>query len=374
MTAKYREIFDKIRSQIVSGRFFGGRRFPSEGELARNEGVSRSTAHRVIMELRRIGLVTGGPGEIPRLTKGAASRKIGVIVPRHRYSEIFTRIIEELSRRAQLEGYTLLFGDISSADPVQRAEDVKRLAEEYVFERVAGVMFQPIEYVSGAEKLNGEVLEIFNRAEIAVVLCDYDIVPPPGRSSFDVVGMNNFLSGAAMTSHLLSAGASRIAFMMRPHSPLSIKIRMRGAQSEAVAAGRDFAVYEAEPDDQQSLRRYLRRFRPDAFLCGNDAIAACLKQSLEKLGKSVPDDVMLAGFDDVTLARFMSPPLTTMHQPCVQIADAVFDRLMARIANPDLPPQEIYLPGTVVVRSSTRRNSSSSQQRRKPVSNRGISR
>ena len=355
MTAKYTEVLKKLKERILAGEFDGDKPFPSETALARQAKISRSTAHRVIGELRRLGFVTGAPGENPRLTKVAASRKIGVIVPRHAYSEIFPQIVGELSRRAQSESYTMLFGDISSSDPACRAADAKALAEKFVQEGVAGVMFQPIEYVSGAERLNGEVLSVLDRAGIAVVLCDYDIVPPPKRSSFDVVGMNNFLAGAAMADHMAKAGAKRVTFLMRPHSPLSIQNRSRGACAEAASTGLAVATLESEPDNAAAIRRHIRSFRPDAFICGNDAIAARLKQTLEKMGIGVPKDVLLAGFDDVSFARFMSPSLTTMHQPCEQIADAVFDRLMARIASRSLPPQEIYLPGRIVLRDSTRR-------------------
>ena len=355
MTAKYTEVLKKLKERILAGEYDGDKPFPSETALARQASISRSTAHRVIGELRRLGFVTGAPGENPRLTKSAASRKLGVIVPRHAYSEIFPQIVGELSRRAQAESYTLLFGDISSADPARRAADAKALAEKFVQEGVAGVMFQPIEYVSGAERLNSEVLSILGRAGIAVVLCDYDIVPPPKRSGFDVVGMNNFLAGAAMADHLASAGAQRLSFLMRPHSPLSIQNRARGAAAEVSSAGLAWSQLVAEPDDAEAIGAHMRKFRPDAFICGNDAIAANLRQTLEKLGKGVPKDVLLAGFDDVAYARFMSPPLTTMHQPCGQIADAVFDRLMARMASRSLPPQEIYLPGRIVTRESTQR-------------------
>ena len=114
-------------------------------------------------------------------------------------------------------------------------------------------------------------------------------------------------------------------------------------------------VLEVEPDNLAVIRRHLKTFRPNAFLCGNDAVAAHLRQTLEKLKVRVPEDVMLAGFDDISIASLMLPPLTTMHLPCEGIAEAVFDRLLSRIANPMLPSAEVHLDAELVERDSAGR-------------------
>ena len=75
----------------------------------------------------------------------------------------------------------------------------------------------------------------------------------------------------------------------------------------------------------------------------------------QKLKARVPEDVMLAGFDDVAIAPLMLPPLTTMHLPCEGIAEAVFNRLLNRIANPMLPSAEVHLDAALVERDSVRR-------------------
>ena len=75
------------------------------------------------------------------------------------------------------------------------------------------------------------------------------------------------------------------------------------------------------------------------------------------LGKRVPEDIMLAGFDDVQFASVMTPQLTTIHQPCDDIASMAFKALQERIADLSLPPREIFLPAPLVVRKSTARES-----------------
>ena len=75
-----------------------------------------------------------------------------------------------------------------------------------------------------------------------------------------------------------------------------------------------------EPDDKSAIRAFLRRHRPDAIACYNDRQAALLVQTLGALGKKVPAGILVAGFDDVNYAKLVVPQLTTLHQPCEEIA------------------------------------------------------
>ena len=69
----------------------------------------------------------------------------------------------------------------------------------------------------------------------------------------------------------------------------------------------------------------------------------------------MPDDLLLAGFDDMQYARLTTPALTTIHQPCAQIARTAFRRLVDRISRPELPAICISLPAPLVARESTNR-------------------
>ena len=72
-----------------------------------------------------------------------------------------------------------------------------------------------------------------------------------------------------------------------------------------------------------------------------------------KAGLRVPEDVMLTGFADLSVAALMTPPLTTVRQNREQMAGAAFRRLMERMSNPSLPPCDIFLPSPLVARGST---------------------
>ena len=119
--------------------------------------------------------------------------------------------------------------------------------------------------------------------------------------------------------------------------------------------GRHVNIIKAKAQDAQAVAEGLKRFRPDAIVCSNDVAAAALAKTLGKLGVRIPDDIRLAGFDDVRLAGSLKPGLTTIHQPCFEIATTAFRTLLERMKNPKLPPRQILLDAPLVIRESTGR-------------------
>ena len=352
--AKYLEIVDVLSEDIRGGKYSAHGSFPSLTRIMRRFKVSRATALRSVDELKRKGVVGSRPCSGLYVKPG--SRTLGLIVPGIAYSEFFPPIVSGISRLCQKEVYGLLFGDVYSSDHEKRAAQAKKFACDLAAEKVAGVIFQPIEFLRNATRINKEITSVFDEAGIPVVLIDYDIVPPPDRSHYDLVGINNFEAGRRLAIHLAAVGAKRIHCLMRPYWAASVWNRYAGIKSvvSSMGGGKSENLLRAEPDDIDAIRAYLKKFRPDAIVCGNDTAAAYLKHTLDKLGKRVPEDIMLAGFDDVQHATIMSPQLTTIHQPCDDIATSVFRALQERIADPTLPPREIFLPAPLVTRESTK--------------------
>ena len=352
---KHVEMADELCEDIRAGKYASSRSFPSLTRIMHRFGVTRVTAMRIVDELKRRGVITA----VPRsgIVVKNVNRTIGLILPGVAYSEFFPPIMSGISRRCQEAGYSLLFGDVYSKNPQVRVRQARALARDFAEKHVAGVIFQPIEFMDGVKRINSEIVAILSDAGIPVVLIDYDIVPPPERSDFDLVGINNFDAGRRLAAHIIAAGAKNIHFMMRHHWSASIQNRLAGvnsAISECLAGRRAMNVFRGDPKDAAVVRDYLKRHRPDAIICGNDTTAVQLKQVLDLLDVRVPEDVMLAGFDDVQFASLMSPPLTTIRQPCDGIAAMAFKVLLERIAEPSLPPREILLPAPLVVRESTR--------------------
>lgn len=353
---KHKALYESLKRQILDGRFDDAHPFPSEMSLVRENGLSRQTVRAAFQKLRLMGLIEGHRGEPPHVTKLGAMRKIGLVVPGIAYSEFYPVIVGELSRLAMLNKFTLVFCDALSNSPETRANQVVEFAAELIRQNVAGVLFHPIECVRNATRLNKRIVSAFDEAGVPVVLLDTDILPPPERSSYDVVGVNNYAAGQRLAIHLIAAGAKRIHCMMYDFVAGSVRNRFSGVQSCVRSVeGLKTGILCAEPDDVRKVRAYVNKFRPDAFVCGNDTVAAILGQTLRKIGRRIPDDILLAGFDDLRHAEIMTPQLTTIHQPCAALAKSAFETLLARMRHPKSPPREIFLSAPLVVRESTRK-------------------
>jgi|TARA_B110000037_G_C16880573_1_gene407804 DNA-binding LacI/PurR family transcriptional regulator len=111
-------------------------------------------------------------------------------------------------------------------------------------------------------------------------------------------------------------------------------------------------IFEGDPSSAVFLRKILAEGKPDALVGANDPIAALLLQGLAKAKINVPGDIRVVGFDDCGFATLVSPPLTTIHQPCREIALACFRTMEGRFENPLLPPRNISLPAQLVIRES----------------------
>ena len=356
--SKYKVLLETLKNQILSGKYDVDKSFPSMRALIQRFGMSKTTVQRALDELFHLGLIARKQGRGTFIVERGASRKIGLIVPGVAYSEFFPPIVNEISRLSQKEGYTLLFCAVTSQDPVVRARQARKFAGQLIKEGVAGVIYQPLEFLVDLTEKNREIANLFKRANVPVVLACSDFVEPPDRSGYDVVGINNVEAGALMARHLVDAGAKRLCFIMGPNRGMSIRNRYRGIMMEFGCEGRGHCTCDkliVQVDDLAAVKRYLRRRKPDAFICGSDTDAAKFKVTLEKAGLKVPADVLLAGFNDVQMASLLTPPLTTVHIPCGEIAATAFYRLLDRIAKPELPAEECLLSVQLVVRGSTAR-------------------
>lgn len=353
-SSKWREIFGKLQKDLRDGVYAQGEPLPSEGTLMRKYNVSRITAVRVMNELVKKGLVyrKRGAGTFPTRMARMESGRLGLILPSLSRGEIFPPICQALMRFAQKDGFSFVLGDTSSDDPVLRAKEVCDMARSLVQQGVAGVIFQPLAFLKTPERVTKEIMALFHEAGIPVVLVDRDIAERD--IPHDFVSIDNRGAGRAIGEHLLACGAKRIHFLMRPNCASVIRARVEGVQS--AMGGGTARIIEAEPDDVAALKPwFLRRNRPDAVVCESDYVAAQFRNTLLKFNLSVPEDVMLVGFDDVRCAVSATPPLTTVHQPCEDIALMAYRSLRERIVEPAIVSRRILLDAPLVVRESTRR-------------------
>jgi LacI family transcriptional regulator len=187
-----------------------------------------------------------------------------------------------------------------------------------------------------------------------VVLVDHDLRPFPERSECDLIGVDNAGGGYLLGRHLIELGCTKFTYVARPWSASTVDARHSGVWQAVQRLGDGSCSLDSERGDISNavFANKIMAGRPDAIICGNDHTAAVLIQTLGKLGVRVPGDVRVVGFDDAGFANLVTPPLTTVRQPCQQIAISAFRAMLDRLDDPSLPARSISLTPSLVVRES----------------------
>lgn len=353
---KYQLIFEHLQQGISAGRYTPGSRLPSELELVRRFDVCRVTAAKAIKKLQQLGLVERrvGSGTYVKAQPADSSRLFGLLIPELGQTEIFEPICRGMAGFPLASRNSLLWGQsIGLNEPKEQIAE--ELCQQYISERVSGVFFAPLELVPGMGEVNRKIAEMLDRARIPVVLLDRCFLPYPARSKYDLIGIDNRRTGYGAVEHLVNTGARRIAFLGRPFSAQTVDARIAGYREALLAHGLnregDF-VFRCDPEDAQQISRIMKRHRVDAFLCANDHTAANLMRTLIALGFSIPETIKIVGIDDVKYASLLPIPLTTEHQPCLDLGRIAMATMIDRLESPDLPVRDISLACRLVVRKS----------------------
>lgn len=358
---KHRHISQELKQAITAGRYAVGTRLPSEAQLVRQHGVSRPTVIRALKDLAAAGLIERrmGSGSFVRRPEaaGSSTRQLGLLIPGLGRTEIFELICGELASVARAQDFSLLWG--GSEHPRHDADlsldQARQICDQFIERRVNGVFFAPFELIPRREEANREIAERLRMAGIPVILIDRDLGPFPKRSDFDLVGLDNMAAGFLLAEHFLKLGCERFAFVARPNSASTVDARIAGARAAIANQGLELPpnwVNLGDPTDARFVRSLLAGRRWDALLCANDHTAAELLRTLHREGHRVPEDIRLAGFDNVRYATLLAQPLTTIHQPCREIAVAAMRAMLDRLAEPSLPPRSQLLTPSLVVRET----------------------
>jgi GntR family transcriptional regulator of arabinose operon len=97
----------------------------------------------------------------------------------------------------------------------------------------------------------------------------------------------------------------------------------------------------------------LHHYQPDGIVCANDVTAARLMKTLVALGVNIPGEIKMVGIDDVSYAKFLPVPLTTIRQDCAEIGAAAMATMLDRLRNPSQPVRDILVRTELIIRNST---------------------
>ena len=179
----------------------------------------------------------------------------------------------------------------------------------------------------------------------------------------DLITMENFASETQLVRRMIDAGARRIGFVGDIAHCNSFYERWAGYCSALGDAGltvdRRLCILEKDSESYGNTAWLLERLSampgiPDGFACANDYLAIHLMSALKQLGFSVPDDVMLTGFDGSLEASVVEPSLSTARIPSSEIGRLAASLLAERIRSPELPFRWTYVQTTPVWGKSTK--------------------
>lgn len=324
-------------------------------DVAARCGVSVSTASRAL---------AGGKGVRPDLRETiiATAKNLNYTIPAsmsgrkvilaassaamidHLRNQFTSHVLEGLNERARTLGVELVTRAIAGTD-----EEMALLKEAEADDAVAGCLFLTLD--------DETVLTLASGFAKPIVLVNGD---DPWMRHSSVTPCNRSAARLA-AEHLLDLGHERILFLMR-RGRRTIERRFEGWQDALRARGVDAgAELVIEVDDWlPELAAEAIAARIDAkgrdftaVLAAGDSLAVGTMIGIERAGLRVPADVSVMGMDDLPLAGFQNPPLTTMHIPMREIGKASLDLLLDDLGSMDFPARRVELACHVVKRHST---------------------
>lgn len=328
-------------------------------DVARLAGVSVATVSRALNGALNVlpqtrERIEAAAREL-RFTPSSAARSlitrrtdtIGALLP-DLHGEYFSELIRGIDRAAHARGLHLLVSS-SHGDADEAAAALRAMSG-----RVDGLLVM-------SPHADVDFLHHNLPARVPAVLLNTGLVFA-GHARFAV---DNFGGAQTMTRHLVSGGRKRIAFICGPADNDEAQARLAGyraalkapgAKNSAGAAARE-ALFEGDFTEEAGWlagRRIAQsKPRPDAVFAANDMMAVGCLAALHEAGLRVPDHIALAGFDDIPIARYVTPALTTIRVPIATLGSAALDALAKHIEAPDNPPDHTtVLPVELVVRRS----------------------
>ena len=298
--------------------------------------VAPETLERVLTAIRDMGYT---PNAQARNLRTSRAKMIIAIVP-DIANPFFSEVIRGIERVAQQQGYSVLLGDTEN--------NSKR--EETYAQMVAS------RQVDGAIILLPHISASIRRAGAPIVnACEY-----VSDKTVTSVYSDNVGGARAAAEYLLALGHVSIGFIGGPPgSPLSVD-RERGYVDAMRANGfspdRKLMVagdFSAESGVRATEALLARGLPLTALVCANDEMALGALRAVRDRGLSVPVDMSIIGFDDIRLARFIDPPLTTVAQPMQEIGREAMTLLIDLLADPTTPARKRMLPTQLIIRAST---------------------
>lgn len=324
-------------------------------DVARLAGVSTSTVSHVINNNRfvseqvrekveqAIRELNYAPSALARSLKINQTRTIGMLLTASS-NPFYSEVVRGVENSCYERGYSLILCNTEGDE-----ERMNHSLETLMQKRVDGLLMMCTEtHLPSAEILN-------RYPSVPMVMMDW--APFEGRG--DIIQDNALLGGELATQHLIDRGYTRIACIAGPQDKTPARLRLEGFHKAMTNSGLPvLSGYVVDGDFEfqggfNAMNQLLTlELLPEAVFTSNDAMAVGVYHALFQAGLRVPQDIAVMGYDNIELARYLTPPLSTVHQPKDELGELAIDTLIHRMSDPDASQQTLVLTPELVERGS----------------------
>jgi GntR family transcriptional regulator of arabinose operon len=345
----YAYIKRELKTKIESGELPVGARVPSEFELAALYKVSRNPTRQALRDLELEGYITRTPGRGSFVAPVSQRQKL-FKMSGWRTAAIACPEIECHYTRTVVQGFIQYAAEHGFHTMVY----FLRFSNDSEFDFLADIRNSGIEgvalWLQHSSKRTLDLLARFQKSNYPFVLLDRYV-----RSlESDFVVSNNEDMAYRLTKALIDRGHRRVGMVTATLDNSAAEDRYAGFRRALKEAGIAFTkdlvgVFEPDREPVAAVvnRLMALRSRPTGFFCSNDGAALKLIEELAALGYTLPKDVELATVDDNRLAAALDVPIISAAQAGEEMGRQSAEVLIARIADPHLPPQQRFLDATL---------------------------
>ena len=324
-------------------------------DVARQAGVSTATVSRALsgkpyvsaaLRQRVIDAaheLSYRPSRVARTLRVQRSSILGLIVSDIQ-NPFFTAVVRAVEDNAYRQGYSVFLCN-SDEDP----EKETMYLELMLAEQVAGVIISP---TSGQSHAYRRLVE----AGVPAVAIDRRI----SNVAIDSVLVDNVGAARRLVTHLIAAGHRRIGAVVGTAAQSTGEERLRGyleaLQQHGIPVQAELirTISPRVHTGHAAMGDLLRQpGRPTAVFTGNNLLTIGALRAVHEMGLRIPDDVALAAFDEMDWMFFVRPALTVVAQPTYDLGRTAVELLLARMAAPNRPSQQVVLTPMLHIRESS---------------------
>lgn len=305
--------------------------------------ISQETRDRVLEAVKKLGYE---PDARAQALRSGSTKTIGAIIPDIRNPH-FWEYADGMDKEARAAGYRLLLSSTSLSKKNEK-DTLRDLAQR----RIDGLILQG-SFATETGKTNKSLSQLISRRFPVVKIGE-----PTG--TMDSVWSDYYSVTKEIMAYLLSLQHRRIGLIYGVKRPIVAEDRLVPYQECLKAAGlpvKPELIAQCGPTIEDAYQAALKLLqhssRPTALIAINDILAIGVLRAAADLGLQIPADLSLVSYDNIPIAKYLVPRLTTVSKDAVKFGQEAVRLLLARIKQPNRPVQKVDMPIRLIVREST---------------------